>query len=227
MRGQPVRVVDLEEAVEGGLPDAGGHLEALVDEHVEGRLRQRPGGRAGLELVHEFAVDRVLERRHGLPELRRGGVLTEGSEGGHQDGAEHVLRVVDGDLLGDPAAHRGPRDDRGPELQGVHQGDRVGSEVGQAVARGRTVGVAVAALRDGDGVDRVRQVGQRVLERAPGVGVAVQQQHRHAGGVALLDVRERHSGGERDGFGRAGHGCSFRSVCVCGQRRLRARAAHR
>ena len=57
-----------------------------------------------------------------------------------------------------------------------------------AVAAGGAIGVAVAALGDREGVDRLRQSLEERLEGAPRVRVAVQEDDRHAGRIALLDV---------------------------------------
>lgn len=67
------------------------------------------------------------------------------------------------------------------EPDGVHEGGDVGAVVLGAVAGGGAVGVAVPALGDGEGVQRVGQLGQQQLPGTPGVAVAVQQYDRDAG----------------------------------------------
>jgi hypothetical protein len=84
----------------------------------------------------------------------------------------------------------------GIDIESVHERGDVGHQIRCPVSGGRPVRVAVAALAGREGVDAVRQVFQDPLERAPRVEVSVQQQHGHAGVVPLLDVLQRHAGGQ-------------------------------
>src|SRR3712207_493178 len=55
-------------------------------------------------------------------------------------------------------------------------------------------------LRQREGVDGLGQVGEHGLERAPGIGDAVQEHHGDARWISLLDILELDSVGKRDGF---------------------------
>jgi hypothetical protein len=71
------------------------------------------------------------------------------------------------------AHHRGPLDSEGVEEQGGVCGELIG-----AVPAGRLVGTAVSALAGQHHVEIVREQRQEELERAPGVGDAVEEENR-------------------------------------------------
>jgi len=94
------------------------------------------------------------------------------------------------------------RDDGCFELEHVHKRYEIRREIMDTVPRRGATRVAVAPLRQGEGADGFGQMRQHALEGAPGVREAVQEQHRDARGVSLLDVGELHLVGKLYGLDR-------------------------
>jgi hypothetical protein len=65
-----------------------------------------------------------------------------------------------------------------------------------SIARFRTGRVAVATLRQRDGVDGSREMREHQLEGMPRIRDRVQEQHRHSFGIALANVWERDPRGQ-------------------------------
>jgi hypothetical protein len=107
--------------------------------------------------------------------------------------------VVDRETLRMGRAHRVADDDGRLEAHPIEEADQVRREITGAVAMVRPRGIAMTALRQREGVNRSGQMGQHRLEGMPGVGDAVQQQHRDARGVALLYIGQRDPTGKLDG----------------------------
>jgi hypothetical protein len=190
------RKVGAHEFAERLPPDPGRHAETLGDEQIELRRGDRGGEGALLERPRQRRIDRIGEPRHGgLPERLHVGMTFEGGEAAQQHQPRHPLRPVERKPQRHQRAHGVADDHRRRQLQGVaERGDVTGQgRVAVVVGAARS---AVAALRDRQHPHVGRQVGQERLERAPGVGDAVQQDHGRRVARPALGVLERHAGGE-------------------------------
>jgi hypothetical protein len=104
--------------------------------------------------------------------------------------------VINREAPGDEAAAGSANDDGCPEVKRVHESRQVFRETAGMVAPCWTARVAVAPLRQGEGVDRRGQIGEYELEGSPGVSDGVQKHYGNARRVSLLDVRELHPAGK-------------------------------
>jgi hypothetical protein len=117
-------------------------------------------------------------------------------EGTDQDKAECARGMLECEAP-HSVGRAGRADEHGSvDFECVHERGDVGHQVRRSISGRRALGVPVAALAGGEGVEPVRQVFQNPLERAPRVEVGVQQHDRHAGAVPLLDVLQGHAGGK-------------------------------
>ena len=116
------------------MPHAGRHLEALRDDLLEERRRNRTGQRALLEVAHERRVDRIAHRGDGfVPERLGGGVAFDGGKSADQHQRRDAFGVIDRDPPRHQAAHRMADDDGARNCKRVHHADDVGREDGGAV----------------------------------------------------------------------------------------------
>src|SRR5439155_963929 len=158
------------------------------------------------------ARDRLLERGEVAHlELRRDRLATRLRDGGGD---------VDHDQAGDPLRVRRRERDRVQAAQAerderralpaavVEEGADVGHEVVAAVAAlGRPVGVAVAALIEGEDVVITRQVGRDLVPAVRGLRAAVEEQHgRLASRAPVEEVEAETVEGRGAVGGGGGHG---------------------
>src|SRR5262249_27659145 len=109
-----------------------------------------------------------------------------------------------GDAIGVPSrkqgcnrgAHGVTGDDGAFDMHNVEEGDGVGDEAVDAIARARLARLTVAALGERQRAQAMRQMRDQRQERVPAVGEAVQQQQGLAGERAVLDVLDGDAGGE-------------------------------
>jgi serine/threonine protein kinase len=199
------------QAVQGSAPDARRQLGAFLDDalHEDGGNRLRNG--AVLEVANERRAHGIGELADRIVELQHGRCPDGRARADEHEPAD-TCRSVDCDPLGDEAAHRMADDRRAPHAECVEKRQRIGGEVGGAIAALGPFGVAVSALGGDDGANRRRQPIEHGAEREPGVGEAVQEQHRLAvGGAAFGDLEgdaraqadagRGHVGGRRGGVG--------------------------
>jgi len=85
-------------------------------------------------------------------------------------------------------------------MDGVHERREVRGEILGAIAVRGAAGIAVAALRDREGVNGVGQVREHSFERVPGVSDGVEKDHGNARDVSLLYIRKPDLAGKFDGF---------------------------
>ena len=104
--------------------------------------------------------------------------------------------MINREAPGDEAAAGSANDDGCPEMKRVHESHQVLREIAGMVAPCWTACVAMAPLRQGEGVDRRGQIGEYELEGSPGVSDGVQEQDRNTRRVSLLDVGEVHPAGK-------------------------------
>ncbi len=113
-------------------------------------------------------------------------------QAGQEGGLGHPLRAVRGQIAADlTAAHREADQDRVAQVEGGHQGVQVGGERVVVEAGGRPAGAAETAAVVGDHpVPRLQQGRELLLPGVPVQRIAVDQDHRLSGGVAVVLVVE-------------------------------------